>query len=85
MMVPTWFLYVSGFSMLLLGIMQLQARPRQKDDSAYQRFVNLGTLWSLCCLTVGVGMLLMALGYYTPEFLAPPAHRAPVKTAPKGR
>lgn len=85
MMVPTWFMYVAGFSMVLLGLLQMQSRPRHKGDSLYQRFVNIGTLWSLCCVTVGVGMLLIALGYYTPEFLAPPVRRAPVKTSPKGR
>jgi hypothetical protein len=29
-------------------------------------------LWSLLCLTVGTGILLMALGYWTPSFLQPP-------------
>ena len=41
-MVPTWFLYVSGFSLILLGIMQIQARPREKNANLYERFVNVG-------------------------------------------
>ena len=65
-MVPTWFLYVSGFSLILLGIMQIQARPRVKDASLYQRFVNLGTFWSLFCIVVGVAVVSMALGYWSP-------------------
>jgi hypothetical protein len=72
MTVPAWFLYVSGFSLVILGLMQLQARPRQRGASLYERFVNVGTLWSLCCITVGVGILLMALGWWTPSFLASP-------------
>ena len=81
MIVPTWFLYIGGFSLLILGGLQIQARPRKKDDSFYQRFINVGTLWSLCCITVGAGLLLMATGYWTPEFAAPP--KAPAKTAPR--
>jgi hypothetical protein len=76
-LVPTWFLYLAGFSLALLGILQIQARPHERGAGLYERFVNVGTLWSLCCITVGVGFLLMALGYYTPSFLqatAPPAH-----------
>jgi hypothetical protein len=64
--IPTWFLYLSGFSLVLLGGMQLQARPRAKGAGFYERFVNLGTLWSLVCIAVGVGIVLMALGYFTP-------------------
>ena len=71
MIVPTWFLYVTGISMLLLGVLQIKARPRKPGDSLYVRFVNLGTLWSLLCITVGVGLTLMALGYWTPSFLQP--------------
>jgi hypothetical protein len=65
--------------MLILGVLQIQARPRKKDDTLYQRFVNIGTLWSLCCITVGVGILLMALGYWTPSFLQGP-QRPPVSS-----
>ncbi len=80
MIVPTWFLYIGGFSLLILGGLQIQARPRRKDDTIYQRFVNVGTLWSLCCIAVGAGLLLMATGYWTPEFAAPP--KPPAKTSP---
>jgi hypothetical protein len=62
--IPIWFLYISGFSMILLGTLQILERPRTKTDSFYQRFVNVGTLWSLICISVGVGLLLMALGYW---------------------
>jgi hypothetical protein len=65
-MVPSWFLYVSGFSLVLLGIMQIQARPRKKDANFYERFINLGTFWSLLCITAGAGIVIMALGYWSP-------------------
>jgi hypothetical protein len=57
-------LYIGGFSLVMLGGLQLHARPRQPGDSLYKRFVNLGTLWSLLCISVGTGLLLMALGYW---------------------
>jgi len=63
-MIPRWFLYIGGFSVLILGLLQMFARPHDKGDSAYKRFVNIGTLWSLCCMSVGVGLLAMALGYW---------------------
>lgn len=63
-MIPTWFLFLAGFSMLLLGVLQMVQRPRRPGAGVYQRFVNIGTLWSLVCISVGVGLLLMALGYW---------------------
>jgi hypothetical protein len=71
---PTWFLYISGFGLIILGALQIQARPRQRGDSPFQRFVNVGTLWSLVCITVGALVVAMALGYWSPW---PPAPRAP--------
>jgi hypothetical protein len=62
--IPTWFLYLAGFSMLILGILQLVQRPHEKGAGLYTRFVNFGTMWSLVCLAVGVALLLMALGYW---------------------
>jgi hypothetical protein len=76
--IPTWFLYVTGFSMLMLGVLQIQQRPRQPEDSLYRRFVNIGTVWSLTCLAVGCGLLLMALGYWSGPLPQPkrlPPHR----------
>jgi hypothetical protein len=70
--IPTWFLYISGFSLILLGIMQIQARPRARDATLYQRFANVGTVWSLCCIAVGVGLVAMALGYWSPLDQPPP-------------
>jgi hypothetical protein len=77
MIVPAWFLYVAGFSLVMLGVLQIQARPRKPDATLYDRYVNVGTLWSLCCIVAGLGILLMATGWWTPDFLAPP------KTLPK--
>jgi hypothetical protein len=74
MIVPAWFMYVAGFSLVVLGVLQIQARPRKKDATLYDRFVNVGTLWSLCCIVVGIGILLMATGWWTPDFLAPPKY-----------
>jgi hypothetical protein len=77
MIVPVWFLYVAGFSLFVLGVLQIQARPRKPSDGFYERFVNVGTLWSLCCMTVGAGILAMALGWWRPSFLEAP--KAPPK------
>jgi hypothetical protein len=64
-MIPLWFLYVGGFSLVILGGLQIAHRPRKPGATFYQRFVNAGTLWSLVCIAVGVGLLLMALGYWS--------------------
>jgi hypothetical protein len=71
MVIPTWFLYVSGFSLIVLGGMQIQQRPRREGANLYERFVNLGTIWSLLCIAVGIGLVTMALGYIDP-FGPPP-------------
>jgi hypothetical protein len=77
-MIPTWFLYLTGFSMVILGLMQIQQRPRRAGANLYERFVNLGTFWSLLCITVGVALLLMALGYWQGPLGAPsPSPRPP--------
>jgi hypothetical protein len=77
-MIPTWFLYLGGFSLLVLGVLQIRHRPRKPEASVYERFVNLGTLWSLICMAVGVGLLLMALGYWHgPLGAATPAPQKP--------
>ncbi len=75
-MVPTWFLYLTGFSMLILGGLQIHHRPRRRGAGLYERFVNLGTFWSLLCISVGVGLLVIALGYWDGPLglrTAPPA------------
>jgi hypothetical protein len=80
-MIPVWFLYLAGFSMIVLGVLQLLHRPHKEGASLAERLVNLGTFWSLLCVTVGVGLLAMALGYWQgPLGLAappPPAHKVP--------
>lgn len=63
-MIPVWFVYVGGFSLVILGLLQMKVRPSERGDSLYTRFVNVGTLWSLLCITVGAGLLAMALGYW---------------------
>jgi hypothetical protein len=63
-MIPIWFLYLGGFSLVILGVLQMIHRPRKQGAPLVERFVNLGTFWSLLCITVGVGLLLMALGYW---------------------
>jgi hypothetical protein len=74
-------LYVGGFSLAILGLLQIRTRPREPGDGFYQRFVNLGTLWSLCCIAVGAGLLAIALGYWD----GPLGPRAPEPPAPKQR
>jgi hypothetical protein len=70
--IPSWFLYTSGFALVVLGALQIQARPRRRGASLAERFVNLGTFWSLLCITVGTVLVLMALGW-----IESPAGRAP--------
>jgi hypothetical protein len=72
MIVPAWFLYIAGFALVVLGVLQIQARPRKKHEGPVGRFVNLGTFWSLLCITVGTAVVLIALGYWTPDFAAKP-------------
>lgn len=72
MTVPPWFLYIAGFSLVLLGVLQVQARPRKPSESPFQRYVNVGTLWSACCVTFGVALVLMASGWWTPAILQGP-------------
>jgi hypothetical protein len=77
-MIPTWFLYLGGFSMVILGGLQIQQRPHQPGARFYDRFVNLGTFWSLLCIAVGVALLAMALGYWQgPNRAPPPPPHAP--------
>lgn len=78
-MIPTWFLYMAGFSMLLLGALQLYHRPHRRSAGLAERFVNLGTFWSLLCIAVGVGLLAIALGYWSGplDLQAPPPVTAP--------
>ncbi len=63
-MIPTWFLYVGAFSLMILGALQIYARPREPGDGFYKRLINIGTLWSLICVTVGASLLAIALGYW---------------------
>jgi hypothetical protein len=74
--IPKWFLYLGGFSLVMLGILQVQARPREPDDSLYRRFVNLGTLWSLICMSMGLALLFIALGYWQGPL---PSERPPAR------
>ena len=77
-MIPTWFLYLAGFSMVILGGMQIQQRPHVKGAGFYQRFVNVGTFWSLLCIAVGLALLAMALGYlHGPAGAPPPEPKLP--------
>jgi hypothetical protein len=77
--IPIWFLYLGGFSLLLLGVLQIVQRPHKPGASLFERFVNAGTLWSLICITFGVGLLLMALGYWSGPLGAqtPPPAKVP--------
>ena len=78
-MVPNWFLYLGGFSLVILGVLQIQQRPRKEGDSLYTRFVNVGTLWSLTCIGVGALLVLIALGWVDLHLMdapvKPPHHK----------
>ena len=71
-MIPKWFLYVGGFSLMILGGLQLQARPRGAREVGLARWLNLGTAWSICCIAVGGYLVLMALGYVDAPGPPPP-------------
>ena len=77
-MMPTWFLYVGAFSLMILGALQTYTRPREPGDGFYKRFINIGTLWSLICITVGASLLAIALGYWRGP-LGAPAPEPPAK------
>lgn len=64
-MIPKWFLYLQGFAMIIMGAALLRLRPRPRDASWLQRYVNLGSAWALTCIVVGVALLAMAFGYWT--------------------
>ena len=64
-MIPSWFLYIQGFAMVIMGVALVRMRPRPKGASFYTRYVNLGTLWALVCCAVGGAMLAMALGWWS--------------------
>jgi hypothetical protein len=79
-MIPTWFLHLSGFSMVILGVLQIVQRPHAPGDSFYKRFIHVGMVWSLICIAVGVGLVLMGLGYWQGPLGAgapPPPPKAP--------
>jgi hypothetical protein len=63
-MIPQWFLYLQGFAMVIMGGALIRLRPAKKGASFYTRYVNIGTMWALICLSVGVYLLGMALGYW---------------------
>jgi hypothetical protein len=63
-MMPTWFSYLSGFSLVILGVLQLVHRPRRQGATTVERIVNLGNFWSAICILVGIGLVLLALGYW---------------------
>lgn len=79
MMVPAWFLYLGGFSLIILGGLQLQARPRDGAQRGLERFLNLGTAWSAVCITVGGLLLAMATGWWTPDVLKPLPKKPPIR------
>jgi ABC-type Fe3+ transport system permease subunit len=74
--IPRWFLYLNGFAMLLLGGALIATRPKRAGESPLQRWFGLrgfwSTLWSTLCLTVGVALLAMALGYWRGPMAPPP-------------
>jgi hypothetical protein len=63
--VPSWFIYLNGFAMLILGVALIFTRPHKPGDSFYKRFVNFGTLWACLCVAMGVALLSLALGYWS--------------------
>ena len=65
--------------MVILGVLQLLHRPHRAGAGLAERLLNLGTFWSLLCITVGVALLAMALGYWQgPLGLAtPPPPKVP--------
>ncbi len=83
-MIPIWFVYIGGFSLIILGALQIQARPYQRGDSFFKRFINIGTFWSLFCISAGVVIVLYGLGYVggAQKLEAPTLNDRPVRLRP---
>jgi hypothetical protein len=81
--VPRWFLIINGVALLLMGVVLLGMRLRERP--LYQHL--LGILWSLLCCCVGGAMLLMAAGYLEQPGTAkaPPPLRRLAPDFPSGR
>lgn len=67
---PPWFLWLSGFAMLLLGGLRLVTR--RHEPSVFRRWFHF--TWGCLCCAFGVTLLAMALGYlgHRPPPPAPP-------------
>ena len=79
--IPSWFLHISGLSLVVLGVLQIYTRPREPGDPIYRRLINAGTLWSLVCISAGIAVELAALGTFDREPAAPAAS-APLRRLP---
>ncbi len=78
MAVPSWFWVLGGASLIVLGLLQLKARPSATEKNALARWLSAGVLWSLICIAVGVMLVLFAVGVlHGPNMnpTAPPTQR----------
>ena len=56
---PRWFLIINGVALLIMGLVLLVGRLRERP---FHRAM-FGIVWSLLCCAVGGALLMMALGY----------------------
>jgi uncharacterized membrane protein len=56
---PRWFLILNGVALLLMGVVMLSARLRERP---FHRAM-FGMVWALLCCAMGTALLLMATGY----------------------
>lgn len=59
---PSWFLFLNGIFLLILGMLTLRSRFQQTDSiSAFCK--SSGFLWAFLCISMGVLLLVMGFGH----------------------
>ena len=79
---PRWFLIINGVALLIMGVVLLVARLRERP---FHRAM-FGIVWALLCCTVGGVLLMMATGYIEQPGMRktpPPPHGSPHETRPR--
>lgn len=75
---PRWFLLLNGAALLIMGLVLLPMRLRERP---LHRHV-FGIAWAILCSAVGIALLLMAQGFIEQPG-RPPADRPALRGAPQ--
>jgi len=79
--VPRWFLLLNGVALLIMGLVLLRMRLRERP--LHRHF--FGIVWAVLCCLVGAGLLAMGQGYLDiPGGTPPPAKQKPSPTGLRG-